>query len=810
LVPALHYGRQILPKTRTALCSGPMRLSLKRLFVGTPISTHKELHHRLPKRIALAVFSSDALSSSAYATDEILLVLLVGGSAALAYSTPIALAVVLVLGVVISSYRQTVQAYPMGGGAYRVAHENLGAPYGLIAAAALLIDYALTVSVSTAAGLAAVGAVLPAIRDHRVAFALLVVAFITTLNLRGLKESGTIFAIPTYGFLLSMGVMIIFGTVKVLQGENQMVEAPELAVAAQPISLFLILRAFASGSTALTGIEAISDGVPAFRPPESKNASTTLLTLGLILGCLFLGITFLSHAFRVDPELIEHGQTVTSQIARGVFGEGHLMFFVAQTFIALILFLAANTSYADFPRLASILAKDRYLPMPFRNRGDRLAFSNGIVILAVAAGLILINYRADVHRIIPLYVVGVFTSFTLSQTGMVVRGIKEKRRLVQSGKPPPRGWRRKSFISGFGALTTFVVLIIVSVTKFLTPVSLEGRGGFRGGAWQVILLMMFVAWGLSRIRAHYMSVETELRLDDRLPTVQSRKVVLLVTRFRGSTKALAFARLIAPGELRVIAVRTSELGLANLRSRWEKLGVTTPIEPVGSRISNVVNFVRGLDPTPEDPVTVVFPDAQYRNWPEQVLKNRLLLVLKRAFLFERGTVLVSVPFDPDEPEPERLQAPGRLALVVVVSAVHKAAVRAVQYARSLHPSELKAMSIQTEPGEAAALTRDWAKLNIDVPLEIVDSPFRTIIDPLKRELRELRPNPNDAVGAVVPEFVVRYWWESFLHTQTAFFIKASLLFEPDVVVINVPYRLGYKDVKRARSRLPQLAESHST
>jgi amino acid transporter len=774
-----------------------MGLWLKRLFVGTPISTHAELQHRLPKRIALAVFSSDALSSSAYATDEILLVLLVGGTAALEYSTPIALAVVLVLGVVIFSYRQTVQAYPLGGGAYRVAHENLGPAYGLVAAAALLIDYVLTVSVSAAAGLAAVGAALPAIRDHRVGFALAVVALITALNLRGLKESGTIFAIPTYGFLLSVGIMIVFGSFKVLLGHHETVVAPALA-AAQPLSLFLVLRAFASGSTALTGIEAISDGVPAFRPPESKNASTTLLTLGVILATLFMGVTFLSHAFKVDPVLIEHGQTVTSQIARGVFGEGHLMFFVVQTFTALILFLAANTSYADFPRLASILAKDRYLPMPFRNRGDRLAFSNGIVILSIAASAILINYQADVHRIIPLYVVGVFTSFTLSQAGMVMRGIRGKRLAIEQGKQPERGWRRRALISAFGAATTLVVLIIVAITKFLTPVSPDGRGGFRGGAWQVILLMGFVAWSLHRIKAHYLGVEEELKLDNDPPAVQSRKVVLLVTRFRGATKALAFARLIAPTELRVIALRTPQLRLANLRRHWEEMGVTTPIEPVGNRISNVLDFVRGLDPTPEDPVTVVFPDAQYRSWPEQLLKNRLLLVLKRAFLFERGTVLVSVPFDPDKPEPERLQAPGRLALVVVVSAVHKATARAVQYARSLHPSEVKAMSIQTEPGEAAVLTRDWARLNINVPLEIVDSPFRTIIEPLIRELRELRPNPNDAVGVVVPEFVVRYWWQSLLHTQTAFFIKAALLFEPDVIVINVPHRLGYRHSKQPK------------
>lgn len=757
-----------------------MNRIFKRLFVGAPISSHEEMHHRLSKRIALAVFSSDALSSSAYATDEILLVLVAGGSLALTYSVPIAVAVILVLSVVVFSYRQTVKAYPQGGGAYRVAHSNLGAPAGLVAASALLIDYILTVSVSIAAGVAAAGAALPYLRQHKVALALGAVAFITALNLRGMKESGTVFAIPTYGFLIAMGAMIATGIFKALTGNLNPNPNTQLEATAS-LSMFLVLRAFASGSTALTGIEAISDGVPAFRPPESKNASQTLLTLGLLLGTLFLGVTFLSKAVGVDAVLIERGETATSQIASGVFGRGSLLFYVIQTFTALILFLAANTAYADFPRLASILAKDRYLPRGLGSRGDRLAFSNGILILAVAAAAILVNYGANVHRIVPLYVVGVFTSFTLSQAGMVVRTLKDRGRALGAGKAPDRDWKRRVAISGFGAATTFVVLMIVGATKF------------KLGAWQVILLIPTVAWILSRIRRHYDYVTRDLRHEGALPRVSSDKVVLVVSRFRGATKALAFARAVAPKQIRAISYGASDLRLQNLRSRWQAMGIVTPIEPVGDRIADVVRFVRAMDPTPESPVTLIFPDPHFDSWLGQLRKNLPMLRLKRAFLFESGTVLVSIPYDSDpddEPEPRRLEAPGRLALVVVVASLNKATLRALQYARSLNPSEIKAMSIQTEPGEAAILTRQWSELGIDMPLEIVDSPFRDLMDPLLRELRELRPSQNDSVAVVIPEFVVLKWWQNILHTQTAFFIKSALLFEPDIVVIDVPYRVG--------------------
>ncbi len=781
-----------------------MNRFFKRLFVGPPLSTHDELSHRLPKRIALTVFSSDALSSTAYATDEILLVLAAGGLAALHYSPFISLAVVVVMAVVVFSYRQTVEAYPQGGGAYRVAHDNLGAPAGLIAASALLIDYVLTVSVSIAAGVAAAGAALEGARDHRVAIALGAVALIAALNLRGMKESGGLFAVPTYGFLIAMFTVIIVGVYKATTGS--LIELPVSDIeTTQAVTLFMILKAFASGSTALTGIEAISDGVPAFQPPESKNASRTLLILGFLLGFLFIGITFLSRAVGVDAHLIEEGSTVTSQITGAVFGQTSWFFYVVQAFTALILFLAANTAYADFPRLASILAKDRYLPRGLGQRGDRLAFSNGILILTAAAAGILINYEADVHRIVPLYVVGVFTSFTLSQFGMVVHTLRAKRTAEHQGRPVESRWKRKVLISGFGGSTTFIVLIIVSITKFFSPLHEGELSHFRGGAWQIIVLIPILAGVLYKINKHYRHVKDELTFDGDLPDMRSEKVVLVVSRFRGATKALAIARAIAPRELRAIAWRCSDQRLIDLRNRWDNMGVNTPIEQVGSKPSDVLNFVRSLDPRSEDPVTVIFPDPHYPSWLSQLVKNRDMLKLKRAFLYESGTVLIGIPFDPDhDPEPKRLTAPSRVALVVVVSSINRATIRAIQYARSLNPAELKAMSIQTEPGDAAILTEEWGRLGIDVPLEVVDAPFRDLMDPLIRELRQLRTTPGDAVGVVIPEFVVPRWYQNVLHTQTAFFIKTALLFEDEVIVIDVPLRV-HKQRKKPRPKVEQTS-----
>ena len=779
-----------------------MNRIIKRLVVGRPVSSHEEAHHRLSKRIALAVFSSDALSSSAYATDEILSAFVKAGNAAAAlpHAVPIGVAVALVLAVVIMSYRQTVRAYSKGGGAYIVAHKNLGKYPGLIAAAALLIDYVLTVSVSVAAGMAAVAAAFPGTADDKVVLSLVIVAVITFLNLRGLKESGSIFAIPTYGFLITMGIMIAFGVVRAFSGQPIEPAAVEHAsTAASGAGIFLLLKAFAAGCTALTGVEAISDGVPAFQKPEAKNASQTLGVLGILLAILFLGVTFLARTYQIDPHGIEQGRTVTSQIASRVFTGGLTpMFYVVQAFTALILFLAANTAYADFPRLASILARDRYLPRALQNRGDRLAFSNGIVILALAASLLLYLYDADIHKIVALYVIGVFTSFTLSQTGMIFHWRNEVRRSKARNLPEPANWRRSTAINAIGATTTFIVLLIVSVTKGFWATG----GNFGSGAELVMILIPLVALLLAKVNSHYRSVAKELRIDHTVTQIERNRVVMVVSRFRGATKALAFARAIGARQLRVVSIRASEVRIADLANRWSSMGVNVPIEKLRPKTSALIEAIRAMEPTEANPITVVLPDPQYEGFFEQLVKSRVMLGVKRALLGEPGVIVISVPFRPDiEPEPKRLQAPGRLSMIVVVSSVHKATIRALEYARSLNPSDLKALTVQTETSSVSDLSEEWAQWGLDVPLEIVDSPYRSLIEPLVREVRELGPNPNDAVGVVVPEFVVSRWWQNLLHNQTALLIKTTLLFEPNVVVISVPYRIGAKK-KALSSRRP--------
>lgn len=756
---------------------------LKRALLGRPVSTHAEMHHRLSKRIGLAVFSSDALSSSAYATDEILLALMLAGSAAISLSVPIGIAVLVVLGVVITSYRQTVRAYPGGGGAFTVSRENLGTGPGLIAAAALMVDYVLTVSVSAAAGVAAIGAFSPFVRDNRTVVALALVAIITVMNLRGLKESGNIFAIPTYGFLLAIGFMIIYGGFRFLFGNPEVIEVHHFE-AAQDLTVFLVLRAFASGTTALTGVEAISNGVPAFRPPEAKNASQSLAILGFLLAFLFMGITLLGHAVHVDPHMIEEGKTVTSQIAAVVFGGESFFYYVVQVFTALILVLAANTAFADFPRLAGILSREKFLPRIFQSRGDRLAFSNGIVFLSLAAVGVLVRYQADIHKIIPLYVVGVFTTFTLSQTGMVVRSWKRR----------ARAWKRTALINIFGASTTFVVLIVIASTKFML------------GAWQVIALIPVVAYFFWRVHGHQLDVEkalgvhladaTDLKSQYR---IRANKAVVLVSPFAGGTlRAYGYARSIGPRELHAVAFRVPEKRMRDVRKRWGALGVETQIEATGHRFADLAEYIKGLEPSDNAPVTVVVADPQYPNWIEQVRKNLLLLRIKRRLMYLDGVIVTSVPFSPEyEPPVEKVKLPARLALMVVISRLDLTTIRAIEYARSLHPAELTAMMICTEPGESDQLARKWEQFGIDIPLEIVDSPYREIVNPIVREVRDRSPNPDDVVGVVVPEFVASGLWQHLLHNepQTAFLIKAALLFEPNVTVIDMPYRLDRSQVK---------------
>lgn len=454
-----------------------MLKTLKKIVLGPPLSTAEFIHQRLNKKIALAVFSSDNLSSVAYATEEILLVLVTAGITAISFSLPIAIAISVLIFILIISYSETIHAYPSGGGAYIVARENLGTLAGLTAAAALLVDYVLTVSVSIAAGVAAITSAVPTLYSHRVGISLFLILLITLVNLRGVKESGKFFAIPTYLFIFSFVILIAVGFYKYLFGTIVPSSIPEtIPEALHPLTYFLILKAFSSGCAAVTGIEAISNGVSAFKSPESKNATVTLIWMGSLLFIFFMGITELVRFYHILPAPHE---TVVSQLARAVFPSGYF-YYIIQAATAMILILAANTSYADFPRLSSFLARDSYLPRQLSSMGDRLAFSNGIILLGIASGFLIILFNASTHRLIPLYAIGVFLSFTLSQAGMVRHWFKEKK----------GWWIHRAFINGAGALTTAIATIIIAATKF------------SHGAWIVIIILpVFIAFFFSYLCA---------------------------------------------------------------------------------------------------------------------------------------------------------------------------------------------------------------------------------------------------------------------------------------------------------------------
>src|SRR5499427_4799183 len=474
--------------------------SLKRFLVGKPIPSSMAHHERLSRVTGLAVLSSDALSSVAYATDFILSTLIVAGVSAFGHAIPISLVIATLLAIVAFSYRQTIHAYPTGGGAYIVAKENIGSMAGLIAAASLLVDYTLTVSASISAGVLAITSAFPRLDIFRVEMCLGFLAILMVGNLRGIRESGRIFAVPTYFFVVSIGILILAGAYKYLTGGVTPVNVPLPPEAGHaPLTVFLLLTAFANGCTAMTGVEAVSNGVPAFRPPESKNASATLVTMAVLAIGMFVGITVLAHAYQVIPSAAESG---ISQLGRAILGKGPA-YYLLQAATTLILVLAANTAYADFPRLASIVARDGYLPRQFMNQGDRLAFSNGILVLSVFAAILIIAFRGDTQSLLPLYMIGVFISFTLSQAGMVIhwRNAREA------------GWRTSALINGFGAVVTGVVLVIVAVTKTFE------------GAWIVLLLIPVIVTIFEVTHQHYAHVAAQLSMRDYAPQPRVRRVI---------------------------------------------------------------------------------------------------------------------------------------------------------------------------------------------------------------------------------------------------------------------------------------------
>lgn len=611
---------------------------LKRVLLGRPIATAEEMQERLSKKLALPVFSADAISSTAYATEEILLALVLAGTMALHYSIYISLGVAALLAIVALSYQQTVHAYPTGGGSYVVARENLGLNPGLVAAASLMVDYVMTVAVSTASGVAALTSAFPTLYHYRVVICVGVVVIVALANLRGMRESGTIFALPTYAFVLLCGGLVIVGIVRWAMGDLPPAVSHAPAEAVQGLTLFLILKAFSGGCSAMTGTEAISNAVPAFKPPESRNAGMTLGIMAGVLGFLLIGVTALSMIIHVVP--YEDGSdTVLSQVARSVYGNGGALYFALQIATMAILFLGANTSYAGFPRLSSVLARDGLMPRQFMNRGDRLVFSNGIIGLTIAAIAVILIFKAKTHSMIPLYAVGVFVSFTLSQGGMVVHWFKAR----------SSGWRRKAAMNGLGATLTGIVAGVITITKFTH------------GAYIVVAAIAVLMIAFYTVRRHY-------------------------------DRVASFLQPQGPGQL-------------------ERL----------------------------------------------------------------GQIALSRP---------------KTTVVLFVSQVNELTARSLALGRGLSPDDFHAATIASNPEHVLSLQRTWAEMGIDVPLLVVDSPYREFTRPAVEYVRSLHPGRKHTVTVIVPEFVVEHWWENFLHNQNALRLKAALLGVPWVVVISIPFHIG--------------------
>ncbi|MBD0838200.1 MULTISPECIES: APC family permease [unclassified Streptomyces] len=650
----------------------------KRILIGRALRSDRLGETLLPKRIALPVFASDPLSSVAYAPGEVLLVLSIAGVSAYHFSPWIAVAVVVLMFTVVASYRQNVRAYPSGGGDYEVANTNLGPKAGLTVASALLVDYVLTVAVSISSGVENLGSAVPFFVEHKVFCAIGIIVLLTLMNLRGVKESGRLFAIPTYVFVTGVFLMIAWGAFRGLVLDETMTAPtadyeikPEHEGLAGFALVFLLLRAFSSGCAALTGVEAISNGVPAFRKPKSKNAANTLAMMGLLAVSMFCGIIGLAMA--TDVHMAEYPakdlyldgvpvgsdyvqNPVISQVAAAVFGDGTFFFVLLAAATALVLFLAANTAYNGFPLLGSILAQDRYLPRQLHTRGDRLAFSNGIVLLAGAAALLVWIYGADSTRLIQLYIVGVFVSFTLSQTGMVRHWNRHLRTEKDAAKR--RHMIRSRAINAFGAFFTGLVLIVVLVTKFTH------------GAWVALLGMLIFYATMSAIRKHYDRVAEEIA-------------------------------------------------------------------------------------APEGP-----SDDSVR--------------------------------------------PSRVHSVVLVSKMHRPTLRAIAYAKLMRTDTLEALSVNVDPAETKALKAEWERRGVDVPLKVLDSPYREITRPIIEYVKNLRrESPRDAVSVIIPEYVVGHWYEHLLHNQSALRLKGRLLFTPGVMVTSVPYQLQSSEVARRRARKRQ-------
>jgi amino acid transporter len=747
-------------------------------------------HTLLPKALALPIFSSDALSSVAYATEQIMLVLLIAGAGSTHLVMPIAVAIAILLAVVVASYLQVCKGYPSGGGAYIVAKDNLGTLPALIGAAALLVDYVLTVAVSVVAGVLAIVAFVPAWKGFTVEISIGCIVLLTVANLRGVRETGAIFALPTYAFIVSILGMLVLGLSKCVASGcpstvMHVTPDPQLASKVVPIGLFAILHAFSSGATALTGVEAISNAIPAFKRPQARNAQKTLATMGAIAITMFLGISFLgTHAGAVPAK--GGSPPVVAQIANAVFHKG-LGFYAVQIFTTGILILAANTSYQGFPRLLAIVAQDNFVPRQFRNLGDRLVYSNGIVVLACGAAVLVWAFDANLDRLIQLYVVGVFTAFTLSQAGMVRHWLRVRR----AGGEEARGWRLSIGINAVGAVCTGLVLVVTALTKFTH------------GAWIAIAAMPLLVSVFLAVSRHYAAIRAQLRRHAVPVRAQSQNhVVLLVPDLSAATvEAVGYVRSFRPAEVHAVHVPYGKDGAqeGDLAREWRDMcRAWVDLEELpkrtGDLLDDVRDYVRSIDRGEWDFVNVVVPESITRpGLPSYLVRNRDLIRLKAGLLREQGAVVTDVPVVTQGGRPLGVDArplpPQRTAVLVFVVGVNDATTRAVNYARSLRGAETRAVYFAFERHQAGPIAEEWGAKGFDIPLDVVEAPFRDLRPPILEEVRRVTSRPDAVAAVVMPELIVSRRRYFLLHNQTPLFVKRLLLFEPRVVLSSVPHQL---------------------
>ena len=743
---------------------------VRRFLLGRAMTSEQLEDELLPIPLALPIFAADAISSVAYATEAAMVVLLTVSLSAMHLALWISIAVAVLMAIVITSYRQTVRAYEVSGGAYVVARENLGTLPSLVAAAALLVDYVLTVAVSVASGVLAITSAAPSLAHLDTELSLFAVVLIMLVNLRGVRESGIAFALPTYMFIVSMLIAVGVGVAKcATTGCPRAVSPHAIPPGTAAIGLFLILKAFSSGASALTGVEAIANGVNAFRRPQSKNAARTLGVLGVVAITMFIGVSYLAVATHARPST---SVSVVSQVVRAIFPAGgatSFLFWIVQIFTFAVLILAANTSFQGFPRLSALLAKDRFIARQFTNLGDRLVYSNGVVVLAGAAALLIWIYHANVINLIHLYVVGVFTAFTLSQAGMV--------RYWQ--RTHGDGWRWRAAINGVGAVATGIVAIVVILTKFTE------------GAWLVIVAVPVMVVAFYGVRRHYDGMHRRLSAGAAAvvaaPAARNTSIVLVEALDEATEAAVWLAEKISPAGFRAmhVPVRGSDPGI---RPRWFHLREGEPqlevYDKAGGLTAAVLEQVWRQPRSESDFVTMIVPELFESASLLQQARHPRELALKLRLLSEPSVVVADVPVlrGPKRTFPKHLVAR------VLVSSVNAATMRAVNYASTLAVEDTQAVNFAFSAGDAQAIRMEWAQHGPRIPLHVEQAPYRDIGVPLLHYLRGITADPDVAVLVLMPELIVR-GWRRVLHNQRALYIKRLMLFERHVILASVPYQL---------------------